>query len=218
MIFTMRLTGIRRLALIALALGFYVQSAFTFSRSGVFLTGISLLTAGLMLSPDRRYRRMILGSLLVFVLGCAILLPFANSYTGGHLLARFQRKDITNRDVLMAQDLALWQANPFFGAGVGYSKLVHWHATAAHTEYTRLVAEHGVLGLGALLMLLFTVYGRWGRCQDRLEKAFVASMFVWFFLYIGVNGMRMAAPVFALGLGYAQWKLARGGAATVRER
>jgi hypothetical protein len=34
-------------------------------------------------------------------------------------------------------------------------------------------------------------------------------MFAWFFLYIGVNAMRMAAPVFALGLGYAQWKLTR---------
>src|ERR1051326_6992589 len=55
-VFTARPTGVRKLALIALSLGLYAQSAITFSRSGVYLTGTSVLVAILMLSSDRRYR------------------------------------------------------------------------------------------------------------------------------------------------------------------
>jgi hypothetical protein len=206
-LFAARLTVTRRLALIAVALGLYAQSAMTFSRSGVIVTGISLAVAGLILLSGRQYRARTLVSLLALLLCFAILFPLMNSYTGGALLARFQRQDITNRDVLMWQDYEIWKANPFFGAGVGASSVMHWNRIASHTEYTRLIAEHGVLGVAALVMLLFLVYGRWRRCGERLEKAFVLSSFAWFFLYIGVNGIRLAAPVFALGLGYAQWKL-----------
>jgi hypothetical protein len=103
-------------------------------------------------------------------------------------------------------DLELWRENPIFGVGPGMGMLyrvsmLKW--VASHTEYSRLLAEHGVFGLMALLLLIVMAVRSIRRGNSILGKAMAASMIGWAFLFMMIDGMRLAAPAFAFGLSFA---------------
>ena len=65
--------------------------------------------------------------------------------------------DTTGREDIARADLEVWFDNPVLGVGPGVAKeyraATFGRAAAAHTEFTRLLAEHGILGLVALIIL-----------------------------------------------------------------
>jgi hypothetical protein len=74
---------------------------------------------------------------------------------------------------------------------------------AAHTEYTRLLAEHGVFGAVALLLLIVMAVAAIRRSKTIIGKALAASMIGWCFLFMMIDAMRLVAPSFAFGIAYA---------------
>jgi O-antigen ligase len=75
-----------------------------------------------------------------------------------------------------------------------------FHATSAHTEYTRLLAEHGLLGLMALVLLILMAIRSLRSSASRRGKALAAAMLAYFLLHLAVDATRLAAPCFAFGL------------------
>ena len=60
----------------------------------------------------------------------------------------------------MYADLFIFVNNPIFGVGPGigyYERLNHGlsQRVSAHTEYSRLLAEHGIAGIFVLLFILY---------------------------------------------------------------
>jgi hypothetical protein len=65
-----------------------------------------------------------------------------------------------------------------------------------------LIAEHGIFGILALAILLFSGFSRILSLRWTLEGAWVAAMFVWVGLYMGVNAMRTVAPALLYGMAF----------------
>lgn len=102
----------------------------------------------------------------------------------------------------MSQQLQIWMSHPVLGVGAGVvdsaSSSLEYRA---HTEYTRLVAEHGIFGLAALIILLACVYRAFRQARTPYAKAFCLAMATFGLLFMVVSATRLA--VLALALGFA---------------
>ncbi|MBZ5605588.1 MAG: O-antigen ligase family protein [Acidobacteriia bacterium] len=192
-----------RFALSIVAILLAAQSALTFSRGGIYCMAGALLAACAVLWRDPLYRRGIAAFALVAALGFAIIGPALNSFTSGNLAERFSDASLTHRGDLISEDLSLWAQNPLLGVGPGMAKAWHLTGLAAHTEFSRALAEHGLFGLAALVVLAILAWSRFKDARDLSTSAICAALLAWTFLYIGANAMRIAVPAFVFGLGSA---------------
>jgi hypothetical protein len=106
----------------------------------------------------------------------------------------------------MLAELRVWREHPLMGAGPGMAmgaRALPRVLAASHTEYTRLLAEHGLFGLGALLLLGLMAARRVSQAKSPAARAMVFSMMGWSLLYMGHSAMRLAAPAFLFGLAWA---------------
>src|SRR5690606_392753 len=91
--------------------------------------------------------------------------------------------------------------NPIFGVGVGKNREERIEMTgiaaASHNEVTRLLAEHGMLGLFALLILVFVPLNLY---PANKQNIFLLSFFFFWALTINHAAMRLAAPAFVYAL------------------
>jgi hypothetical protein len=196
-----------RVIVLGLLILFAAQSALTFSRGGLFIAFTSAMLTSLFLISNRRARiRLVVLGAALFLLGSYVILPKLEEFTRGTLVTRFRNTEPTLRDVIVADDLKTWEDNPVFGVGPGQAKYRHKSfriSIAAHTEYSRLVAEHGIFGLAALGLLIIaaarTITGA-GSAVERFLKIMVLS---WSFLFMLGDAMRLAAPSFLVGLAFA---------------
>ncbi|MEI8039979.1 MAG: O-antigen ligase family protein, partial [Verrucomicrobiota bacterium] len=191
-----------------LALWFLAQSALTLSRTGIYLFGAALGAASVFLIQRKGAAGRLLLVVLLLGVGTCALLPLLDAFTGAKLTERFSDKGLTGRDSVAKLDLRVWRENPVLGAGPGMSSYYRYEVGdvhAAHTEYTRLLAEHGLLGAAALLLLLLMTGQAFLRARGPWAKAIVAALAVWAFLFMAVSAMRLAAPAFLLGLIHARF-------------
>lgn len=198
-------SGIRHRALVVgimLALG--VQSALTFSRGGLYTACLAALFGGLWLLRSPRTRlRLVLGTVAILVIAYTVVLPRLDAFTGGLMSARFLSANLTHRDELVREDLIAWAENPVLGAGPGGTKAFHFDATVAHTEFTRLLGEHGLLGCAALLLLFYMGAAAIWKTRARRSRALAVTLVAWSGLFMLGAGMRLVAPGLAFGLALA---------------
>ena len=201
-----RSTFIHRQVAIWLAGLYLVQSAFTFSRGGVYMAVASILVAGTLLLRDREVRKKFLVNMTVLsTVGFFFVLPTLNRVTDGAFLARYLETDTTGRSEILSMELELWRKNFFLGIGPGM-RVYHIDedvASAAHTEYTRMIGEHGLLGLLALILLLWGLANRIRILKDPQTRAIAASLITCALLFWAVNGMRIYAPQLLASLAFA---------------
>jgi O-antigen ligase len=196
------------IGLLGLLFVFAIQSAMTFSRGGLFAAGLSLVVAGVPVLRERRFRRRLLVGLGVVALVAIIaVVPRLVSYTGGAILARFAETTTTGRAEIVRADLETWSEHPILGVGPGQGKALRarfFRPTASHTEFTRLLAEHGLFGVAALICLLMLVRSALRRPAAPAVQAPRRALLVWSLLFMLVDGMRLAAPAFAFGFPFAE--------------
>jgi O-antigen ligase len=206
-----------RVLMVCVTLGLAIQSALTFSRGGLYTAAGGAAVAVVYLSKDARARvKILVLSAVLLVIAIFVLLPNLDAFTGGALSARFQNTSSTGREQIAQADLHIWNENPFFGVGPGESKIEHalyYRRIATHTEYTRLLAEHGLFGLAAGLMLFLMAAQRFvsiRRINNIRAKALLGPMVIWSLLYMVDKAMRLVAPSFAFGLCFItirQWRV-----------
>ncbi|MFP5287401.1 MAG: O-antigen ligase family protein, partial [Thermoanaerobaculia bacterium] len=204
----------RRWAFLGLALWFLVQGVLTFSRGGVLNAVICIGFLLVHLVGQPRVRVTAFAVLVLFTfLGTAVIFPRLNEYTGGALQERYSSTVPGLRQTLAEQELQLWKEHPLLGVGPGMAKYYRSNPlgmeVAAHTEFTRLLAEHGTLGAFALAILLWIVGRAYLRAPTALEKAWVSALAAWSFAEMGHAAMRIAAISLLLGLAVIQWGPAR---------
>ncbi len=186
---------------------FISQSALTFSRGGLYNASGAGLILLIFLLTDRRFRLKVtlLVTFIIFVIA-SFLLPGLDNFTGGTLSERFKDTDPTGRDQIILTDLEILEEHPVFGIGPGMSKAYHekrFRAVPAHTEFSRLIAEHGVLGILAICLLFIMALRNFLRARNAESKAIVMAAAAWSFLYMLNAAMRLAAPSFIFGLSFA---------------
>jgi O-antigen ligase len=135
-----------------------------------------------------------------------VVFPATDRFTHGMVSKRLTDTRLTGRDKIMKADWIIFLEHPIFGIGPGQSYQAHaitYRASSAHTEYTRLLAEHGLFGVVAIFMLVWMAWSRWRRPERAPEKGVGLACMAWAFLYMGHSAMRLAAPAFMFGLGVA---------------
>ncbi len=181
-----------RLLDLMITLGFVFQGLLTFSRGGVLVGGLAMLLlyftfnqASEKKTKTKKLRKPIY---YLAIIGVAGFFTFqaVDRITGGKLILRYQgetegtllgnkEKNLnvitTNRFVIFLGDMELWQENPVAGVGVGASKyLREGDSSNPHIEFSRLLAEHGILGLIYFILLVylgFRIYGNRSSPQHR---------------------------------------------------
>jgi len=148
------------------------------------------------------------------IIGIAFALIFTWLFTSvqtyGLLNMRYSNQDAagrvkeditTGRAELIATEMDAFFNAPLTGIGIGKIKEFREEATgvsaATHNELSRLLSEHGVPGLIALIILVFSPLIYW--LFYRPNVYFFAFYFFWL-LTISHSSMRLAAPGFIYGL------------------
>lgn len=194
------------LVVFAVMIWLAIQAALTLSRGGLYGAVIGILAGSLFLMGSGKTRgKFIFVLVLMGAIYQFIAVPYLNKLSGGAVSSRFQKTTMTGREELMAIDMQLWKENPLFGVGAGQSVYFHiseGHAkgVASHTEFTRLLAEHGSFGLLAILMLVLMAISFFRRARNAPNRALVAAMTCWVFSYMVTAAMRIMAPSFLFGL------------------
>jgi hypothetical protein len=195
--------------LAAVMLFLAAQSALTFSRGGLYNALVAVMLASYFLLDDASTRiRFVLAVGVVLVAGYFVVLPRLDAYTGGALSARFEDTSLTNRGEIARLDLEIFLDNPLLGVGPGMAKSHRGELgleSSAHTEFTRLLAEHGVLGAMALILFGAGVVSNLQRARTSRHKAMSAALIAWSFAYMLNAAMRLVAPSFLFGLAFAAW-------------
>ena len=206
-VFLMAQEPLRALKLVALGLAvwFLAQSALTLSRGGLATAGVALLLGAIHYVRRSRDQAGFIASvlLIVFVFGYLIL-PQLNAFTGDILRKRFSDVDPTGRVEIAQSDLRIWSSHPLLGVGPGRSAYdrssVIVDGTAAHTEFTRLVAEHGIAGLLAILLLGVMLWRSYKRAPSVPSRAWVVALASWSLVDMSHSAMRLVAISFIFGL------------------
>ena len=185
----------------------------TFSRGGMLtaLVAIFIFSFFYMFSVKDKLKQLIKYAGIVILFGIG-LVSYTSYKTDGMLINRYtnknaagvEKKDIsTGRITLFITEFEGFLDNPFFGLGVGGAKYYRQDKldklAASHNEVSRLLSEHGMIGvLVLILLLLFPVNHM--LTQPYLARAFLSAFLIFWFLTINHSAMRIAFPAFIYGM------------------
>jgi hypothetical protein len=184
----------------------------TFSRGGIY-TAVIIIIAFIFIfykSSKVKNRPNILRSLSLF-LGLVLLTwVFSSIQTGGLIEKRYANQDAAGREKeeiatgrvkLITFELEEFISNPFLGVGAGKLKELRFEkegrAAASHNEISRILGEHGMLGIIAFLIIFFVPL--FYRMKNK-KNIFFYSFYLFWLITINHSSMRIAAPAFIYGL------------------
>lgn len=122
-------------------------------------------------------------------------------YTNKNALGQEKPDILTGRGTLAEYEIQMFIENPFFGVGVAKGSDIRsekmGYTVASHDEITRMLAEHGAIGILALMILFFTpvIY-----YLGNKQNLYLFCFLTFWFLTINHAAMRTAAPSFVYAL------------------
>jgi O-antigen ligase len=195
-----------------LTIAMIVQGILTYSRGGVYSLILAVLAFGFHLwrAPGARGRFVLMMAVFV-ALVFGVVYPWLNDISTGSITVRFQDLDTTGRLELAQADLMAFGENTLPGTGVGGSVAYHEYVlgepVGAHTEYTRLLAEHGLFGILIMVLMAWMLLKRYLGNRPGLARAISAAMSVWLLSVMVHSATRLVAVSFAFALALVAWQL-----------
>ena len=188
------------------------RGVITFSRGGM-ITGIImivLLIVFLYSKANLNGRVKLNVILLLIITSITVVWIYTSFQTGGLINKRYANQDasgnakestFTGREDVALSELNMFLDNPILGVGVGKGVEVRLVDTGnkvlSHDEITRMLAEHGSLGILGLLILFFTPLFLY--LDNKFNMYLLCFLTFWFFT-INHAAMRIAAPAFVYSL------------------
>lgn len=189
--------------ILTLCLFVFVQGLLTFSRGGNVAAVISISLATVyFLRGNERKLEFLLGLIAILALITFVLVPALNDFTQGYFERRFSDANLTGRDSLIAIEWQLFLENPLIGIGPGVGKSLH-HNIASHTEYSRSLAEHGLLGLLSSLSLFILLIQRSLIIRKVPSQTLGVLFILWALVTMTNSAIRLSVIPFTFGLGLA---------------
>jgi O-antigen ligase len=196
-----------------LALVFSVQSLLTFSRGGMFSAAIGLSALAIAQARNRRIRnRVMVVVAIALTLGYFVVVPFLTDFTGGAFEKRFTDTESARTD-LASNDAQIFTDNILFGVGPGmtkYQRLTYEvcqlrsdkcdKEASSHTEFTRLLSEHGIPGVAAGIVLIWMAVR--AIRGSRADRPFAVAFIFWAVAQMFYANLRVVAVPFAFGLAF----------------
>lgn len=155
----------------------------TFSRGGIFsvvIAGCAMLLVGIT-TRGARVRAFILA--LVSLVSLVMVFNSVNDFTGNWLDTRYEKAGTTGRDVIAREDLHVFGKHPLLGVGSGRSPQFrgtgHLETAPTHTEFTRVLAEHGLLGVAVLALLVVMLVQAYRASTVHWNRLMVVALGAW---------------------------------------
>lgn len=204
---------------IILLLGFLIRGLATFSRGGMLAPIVSIIMCIMIMSlTDSRFQerigRVVYAFIAIFIIGFAGFY-YVNDVSGGLLEMRFKGESMYNkekstmfsgREEIFQEDIEVFQDNIATGVGPGMSsekrREISGIEAAAHIEYSRLLAEHGIFGVMAILIIVLFPVNVFFNLKSPDNKVILIICVVFVFITLGHAAMRTAAPGFVYGLAF----------------
>jgi hypothetical protein len=195
-----------------IAINMSYRGMVTFSRGGMITGFLMIILLLLFLYAKSNFTGRIKLNYIIVFIGVAMVATWAYTsfQTGGLLDKRYANQDsrgrvkeskFTGREDLALNEWNTFLKNPVFGVGVGKGvevrKAETGDGTLSHDEITRMLAEHGTLGIVGLLILFFTPLVLY--LENKFNMFLLCFLAFWFFT-INHAAMRTAAPAFVYSL------------------
>ena len=184
----------------------------TFSRGGM-VTSVTMILAligvsYLVLNSARRLHMLFMLAVVGIVFFAAW--AYSSDQTNGLIDKRYSNQDaagrvkedqLSGRTELASDEYQTFLKNPIFGVGVGRNMEQRMQRTGelivSHNEITRMIAEHGSLGILSLLILFLTPLILY---IDNKYNIYILCFLTFWVLTINHAAMRLAAPAFMYSL------------------
>tara|TARA_R110000787_G_scaffold21897_3_gene64213 strand:+ start:2403 stop:3662 length:1260 start_codon:yes stop_codon:yes gene_type:complete len=185
----------------------------TFSRGGVLVAGIMMvvflisffLFTNLKSKVNSVFKIVGVFGVLFFIWTMSLIQSgglIENRYTNKDALGREKDDFTSGREEIINTELTAFFEHPFLGVGVGSMKSIRLEETgiaaATHNEVSRMLSEHGLFGIFALLILLIVPIAN---NPLGLKNIYFYPFLLFWLLTISHSAMRIAAPAFIYGLG-----------------
>ncbi|WP_326936419.1 O-antigen ligase family protein [Flavobacterium sp. PL11] len=184
----------------------------TFSRGGM-ITGfimIALLIVILFFKSNFAGRLKLTFIVVLLATSMIAVWTYTSLQTNGLIIKRYANEDaagrvkksqLTGREIIVQNEIETFLKYPLLGIGAGKSKEDRQNKSgvisASHNEITRMLAEHGSLGIVGLLILLFMPLILY---FEKNANLFLLCFLAFWFLTINHAAMRLAAPAFIYSL------------------
>lgn len=195
-----------------LVLNISYRGLLTFSRGGM-ITGLFMIIFLLIfiyLNAKSNGKFKLLYLIVIISVAIMSIWSYTQLTTGGLIGKRYanedasgrvKKSDFSGREQIAAGEIDAFMAHPIFGIGVAkgteYRFEQSGEVVASHNEITRMLAEHGSLGVAMLLILFFTPIILY---LDNKQHIYMFSFLFFWLLTINHAAMRTAAPSFVYAL------------------
>lgn len=199
----------------------------TFSRGGM-LGGVgALLLAFFIPVLFNREGRKKAGRLAFQLAGISLVIALTaiivNQLTGNFLYYRYvtggtpmemayaeQRGtasySLSGREAVALQEWEAFKEFPLFGTGAGRGTIFridrYFYSTSSHLEFTRMIGEHGILGVFALLIMIFLPIHHFFKFPGLSTRQWLILMYVISTFTMFHSAIRLAMPSVAFGLAF----------------
>lgn len=189
-----------------------VQNFFTFSRGGLIGSAVAGFVVVLFVLFIPQKRLLGIMAVAVSVLALSIVFPVLDSTTQGNLSRRYRAEQeellqLSGRERIIADELTLFSQYPVLGVGLGRGAQerddLGLYVASSHTEYTRLLAEHGFFGIMINILFVVIAVRSFNQQNSTTARALVASLILWSAFYMFHSATRTVMPAFLIGLSTA---------------
>lgn len=192
-----------RIGAVVFATWFLLQALLTFSRGGVLNVAVALLVAIPFLVGRRDTGTRIVLLLALGLVAASLLAPRLESFTGGMIGVRFtDTRQADRRSELVKADVETFTEHPVLGVGVGQAERYRLDrlVISSHTEYTRLLAEHGTFGIAVMTCLVAMAVADLRRQRTAFGYAWSVALIAWTAAELWHASTRIAATPLAFAL------------------
>ncbi|WP_309640351.1 O-antigen ligase family protein [Flavobacterium sp.] len=184
----------------------------TFSRGGM-ITGFTMIALLILVSYffiNKKKKMRMLVMIVFIVIAFFAAWSYSTDQTNGLINKRYANQDaagrvkedqLTGRGELASDEFETFLEYPIFGIGVGRNMEKRFERTGeiivSHNEVTRMIAEHGSLGILGLMILFMTPLILY---IDNKYNIYLLCFLAFWLLTINHAAMRLAAPAFLYSL------------------
>lgn len=204
---------------------FTIRGLLTFSRGGMLTAAlmIGFFTVIYYFKVDLKRKAILTSKLIMLGIGIFSLWSYTliktdgmiyNRYSGRNALGEKEEDITTGRIKILSKELDAFLKAPLLGIGVGRTKFFRAQETGryglpTHNEVTRLLGEHGIFGILAFILLLFTP--TYLNMFGDNKNIFWIPMMIFWGATINHSAMRVAVPgfIYALALLNLQYSSAK---------
>ena len=199
---------------------FAIQGFFTFSRGGLIAVGIALIIAIafhylFFFKKSKASLSIPLKKLILIFALISFVFVIANIVSDGALSKRYFNVDehgqkikedyTTHRGSIAESDLNTFKNNWSTGVGIGGSREGRILASgigAVHVEFSRLLADHGILGVFILVIIVMVPIKVFLQSSSPYNRLILVCLVTFAILTTMHNAMRLSIAGFCYGLAF----------------